>query len=216
MQLYHHLCNRWIIVREKQAFFFIQCPDSVHITCVQSKIKDIDIFFHTLLVGGFWDYHDIALQKETQSDLCCTFIVLFPDFIQHGIGKEILSSLGKRSTRFVLYAVFFHIFVGGCLLLENMRFYLIDCRFDLYETTQINQSVWIKIRNADCTNPALFIGFLSRSFFADSSYMLSFSVLCSCVCSRLISPSVSSWHKQDNTLMHQSPGHIQRRTPYNF
>lgn len=58
--------------------------------------------------------------------------------------------------------------------------------------------------------------FLSRSFFADSSYMLSFSVLCSCVCSRLISPSVSSWHKQDNTLMHQSPGHIQRRTPYNF
>ena len=58
--------------------------------------------------------------------------------------------------------------------------------------------------------------YLSRSFFADSSYMLSFSVLCSCVCSRLISPSVSSWHKQDNTLMHQSPGHIQRRTPYNF
>ncbi|HIX29309.1 MAG TPA: AraC family ligand binding domain-containing protein, partial [Candidatus Blautia stercoravium] len=44
---------------------------------------------------------------------------------------------------------------------------------------------------------------ISRSFFADSSYMLSFSVLCSCVCSRLISPSVSSWHKQDNTLMHQ-------------
>ena len=57
---------------------------------------------------------------------------------------------------------------------------------------------------------------ISRSFFADSSYMLSFSVLCSCVCSRLISPSVSSWHKQDNTLMHQIPGHIQRRTPYNF
>ena len=57
---------------------------------------------------------------------------------------------------------------------------------------------------------------LSRSFFADSSYMLSFSVLCSCVCSRLISPSVSSWHKQNNTLMHQSPGHIQRRTPYSF
>lgn len=63
-------------------------------------------------------------------------------------------------------------------------------------------------------DPAVLI--LSRSFFADSSYMLSFSVLCSCVCSRLISPSVSSWHKQDNTLMHQSPGHIQRRTPYNF
>lgn len=63
---------------------------------------------------------------------------------------------------------------------------------------------------------SIVMNYFSRSFFADSSYMLSFSVLCSCVCSRLISPSVSSWHKQDNTLMHQSPGHIQRRTPYNF
>ena len=65
-------------------------------------------------------------------------------------------------------------------------------------------------------NKVILMCLFSRSFFADSSYMLSFSVLCSCVCSRLISPSVSSWHKQDNTLMHQSPGHIQRRTPYNF
>ena len=55
---------------------------------------------------------------------------------------------------------------------------------------------------------------VSRSFFADSS--IHACLFRSRVCSRLISPSVSSWHKQDNTLMHQSPGHIQRRTPYNF
>ena len=77
-----------------------------------------------------------------------------------------------------------------------------------------NLNLWIKIPLPQNTPFLLFN--VSRSFFADSSYMLSFSVLCSCVCSRLISPSVSSWHKQDNTLMHQSPGHIQRRTPYNF
>ena len=70
--------------------------------------------------------------------------------------------------------------------------------------------------NAIAGMTSIALSHISRSFFADSSYMLSFSVLCSCVCSRLISPSVSSWHKQDNTLMHQSPGHIQRRTPYNF
>ena len=76
----------------------------------------------------------------------------------------------------------------------------------------IHLTIFIALAN-DAPLPLLKV---SRSFFADSSYMLSFSVLCSCVCSRLISPSVSSWHKQDNTLMHQSPGHIQRRTPYNF
>ena len=38
---------------------------------------------------------------------------------------------------------------------------------------------------------------------------------CSCICSRLISPSVSSWHKQDNTSICQNGEHIQHRTPYN-
>ena len=78
------------------------------------------------------------------------------------------------------------------------------------------EEVKLSIRHNEVNNVDYIPSDISRSFFADSSYMLSFSVLCSCVCSRLISPSVSSWHKQDNTLMHQSPGHIQRRTPYNF
>ena len=51
-------------------------------------------------------------------------------------------------------------------------------------------------------------------FLRTVQYMPSFSVPCSCVCSRLTSPSVSSWHKQDNTLICQSRGRIQRRTPY--
>ena len=81
---------------------------------------------------------------------------------------------------------------------------------DDYENAQMRAAFKWRV------DESVYVFNISRSFFADSSYMLSFSVLCSCVCSRLISPSVSSWHKQDNTLMHQSPGHIQRRTPYNF
>ena len=50
-------------------------------------------------------------------------------------------------------------------------------------------------------------------FLRTVQYIPSFSVPCSCVCSRLTSPSVSSWHKQDNTSIFQSQGHIQRRTP---
>lgn len=90
--------------------------------------------------------------------------------------------------------------------LAAQQFYLNDGKDFEFDITQV-----IGLTNEDPVSTEF-----SRSFFADSSYMLSFSVLCSCVCSRLISPSVSSWHKQDNTLMHQSPGHIQRRTPYNF
>ena len=91
--------------------------------------------------------------------------------------------------------------------------FILDIRVELNKNTIINLEMQV-INEGNW--PERSLCYLSRSFFADSSYMLSFSVLCSCVCSRLISPSVSSWHKQDNTLMHQSPGHIQRRTPYNF
>ena len=105
-----------------------------------------------------------------------------------------------------------------------MRKYSVPCIISLLVAALYNIVDQIFIANADylgsygnAANTVVFpLTIVSRSFFADSSYMLSFSVLCSCVCSRLISPSVSSWHKQDNTLMHQSPGHIQRRTPYNF
>lgn len=90
----------------------------------------------------------------------------------------------------------------------------IDTWFESEKLETMKKAIETECAEEKDTNGGLIV--ISRSFFADSSYMLSFSVLCSCVCSRLISPSVSSWHKQDNTLMHQSPGHIQRRTPYNF
>ena len=56
---------------------------------------------------------------------------------------------------------------------------------------------------------------ISRSFLRTVQYMPVCFAPCSCVCSRLISPSVSSWHKQDNTSICQSGEHIQHRTPYN-
>jgi len=52
-------------------------------------------------------------------------------------------------------------------------------------------------------------------FLRTVQYMPSFSVPCSCVCSRLTSPSVSSWHKQGNTSICQSRGRIQNHIPYN-
>lgn len=102
----------------------------------------------------------------------------------------------------------------GCILLSSMAAYGI-ARYQFKGKSLLTGYFMVGMMvPVQVSILPLFI--ISRSFFADSSYMLSFSVLCSCVCSRLISPSVSSWHKQDNTLMHQSPGHIQRRTPYNF
>ena len=106
-------------------------------------------------------------------------------------------------------------------LLRFVKRFLLFSNHNLTILLKTRNSVLDKVSHSILSQPIHIVFFLyllqfSRSFFADSSYMLSFSVLCSCVCSRLISPSVSSWHKQDNTLMHQSPGHIQRRTPYNF
>ena len=108
-----------------------------------------------------------------------------------------------------------HIFERGWAILAltmGAQLIINTCQKGVISPEEVKSS----IRHNEVNNVDYIPSDISRSFFADSSYMLSFSVLCSCVCSRLISPSVSSWHKQDNTLMHQSPGHIQRRTPYNF
>ena len=126
------------------------------------------------------------------------------DEVQYAISDEEMR--GEEPPR--LYGV-----LNGLLRMRNVDVYVTGSNSKMLSTDVMTE---FRGRGDEVRVRPLSFAEFSRSFFADSSYMLSFSVLCSCVCSRLISPSVSSWHKQDNTLMHQSPGHIQRRTPYNF
>lgn len=126
------------------------------------------------------------------------------DEVQYAISDEEMR--GEEPPR--LYGV-----LNGLLRMRNVDVYVTGSNSKMLFTNVMTE---FRGRGDEVRVRPLSFAEFSRSFFADSSYMLSFSVLCSCVCSRLISPSVSSWHKQDNTLMHQSPGHIQRRTPYNF
>lgn len=126
------------------------------------------------------------------------------DEVQYAISDEEMR--GEEPPR--LYGV-----LNGLLRMRNVDVYVTGSNSKMLSTNVMTE---FRGRGDEVRVRPLSFAEFSRSFFADSSYMLSFSVLCSCVCSRLISPSVSSWHKQDNTLMHQSPGHIQRRTPYNF
>lgn len=133
-------------------------------------------------------------------------------------GKDFFSGFHKGQVGIVKLASVQFLVVGAvqCVIVAGFRCLDIQVIAAFQTVGGLLRGFCLFQRSIPGNGKALRLRRLSRSFFADSSYMLSFSVLCSCVCSRLISPSVSSWHKQDNTLMHQSPGHIQRRTPYNF
>lgn len=73
------------------------------------------------------------------------------------------------------------------------------------------QTHLVAMHHVDCPWKPSSVGHFLRTV----QYMPVCFAPCSCVCSRLISPSVSSWHKQDNTSICQSGEHIQHRTPYN-
>ena len=73
------------------------------------------------------------------------------------------------------------------------------------------QTHLVALHHIDCPWKPSRVGHFLRTV----QYMPVCFAPCSCVCSRLISPSVSSWHKQDNTSICQSGEHIQHRTPYN-
>ena len=57
------------------------------------------------------------------------------------------------------HAVLVHDFTGFFLLVEHMRFHLIDHRSDLIELAKINEPVGIKIRHADCPEFSGAVGF---------------------------------------------------------
>ena len=62
---------------KNQTLARIHGSDCHHIIFCQSKVPDIEIFYHALFMYGFWNGNHSALLKPPQYDLCCCFSV-FP------------------------------------------------------------------------------------------------------------------------------------------
>ena len=91
------LNSRRIIVGEEQAVSCIQRLDLFHLLIGQGEVKDIKVFFHTVLVCGLRDQHYIALKKETKRCLGNRLIVFFTDLFQYRIVEIVVLALCKRS-----------------------------------------------------------------------------------------------------------------------
>ena len=83
--------------------------------------------------------------EEAESSLRRTLVIFLPNLRQNRIGKEIFAPLRKRPPRFMLYAIFHHIFMCLCLLLEHMGLHLIDRRFHFHKVAKVNQTVRIEV-----------------------------------------------------------------------
>ena len=59
----------------------IQCAERGHIFCIKLKIKDIEVFFHSLNVRTLGDDDNILLIEKAQSYLCHALPVLRADFL---------------------------------------------------------------------------------------------------------------------------------------
>ena len=76
--------------------------------------------------------------------------------------KNPVAAFGERRPRHDARTELLHDTLRLDLLVEDMRFHLIDCRRDLHIAGQVDEVVGIEIRYADSAELSLFIGLLQR------------------------------------------------------
>ena len=137
-------------MREESAFAFVEGSDFQHVALGQGEVEYFKIFLHAFFVSGFRNDDHAPLNEKSKRDLSGRFLILLTNVTQYRIREEIFSSFGKRTPALVCDAVFIHPLACLCLLLEDMRFHLVDHWFDVDKPAQIDEAVGIKIGNADC------------------------------------------------------------------
>lgn len=75
-------------MREEQGVSGIQSLYLCHFLTGQGKVKNVQILLHPLLMCGFGDHNDPALDQEAKSHLGRRFIIAAADAEQSRIGKE--------------------------------------------------------------------------------------------------------------------------------
>ena len=136
------------MVREEQALTCVKRAYLSHFFLSQAEIEHVEILLHTFNMRGLRNYHNIALDKETQSRLSNALAVFFADLLENGIVEIVVFALCKRAPAFYLSAVLLHVLICFTLLLKNMSLYLINSRLDLCKMLNIKVSVRIEVGNA--------------------------------------------------------------------
>ena len=111
-------------------------------------------------MGRFGDDDDTALDEPAQGDLRHRFAVLAADFGQNRVREESVAALGQRAPRHDARTELLHDALRLPLLVEDVRFDLIDRRDDLHIAGQVDEVVGVEVRNADSPQFSLLVRLL--------------------------------------------------------
>ena len=127
----------------------IQLGDGGHILIAESKIPNVEIFLHPLLVGGLGDDDHTPLSVPAQSHLGSGFAVLLAELGQNRVGENVVFPFGHWSPRLRLDVQGFHVLDSPGLSEEGMQLHLVDHRGDPGIQAQVGQPVRVEVAHAD-------------------------------------------------------------------
>ncbi|MNN02370.1 hypothetical protein D3C81_1150290 [compost metagenome] len=119
------------------------------IVCTQFEIENVDVFDDPLFSHRFWNYNDFTLNKPAQHDLGDGLVVFFCDRGQHFVAEHIAQSFSERRPRLVLHSLLFHKSGVLSLLVERVRFDLVDGGHDFVMHDEVHQTVGQEVADTD-------------------------------------------------------------------
>lgn len=137
-----------------EVFATIQSFNFCHFFCGQCEIEEVKVLLHTVLVRRLGDDDDTALHQKAQCGLRGGLAILCTDLCQHRVREHVLAPLGELTPGSDLAAVLFEVLACDLLLLEDMRFNLVDGGLDLGKALKVEVAVGAEVGNADGTELA--------------------------------------------------------------
>lgn len=131
-------------MREEQAVSQVQLADALHVLVAQREVEHIDILLHTFLADGFRNDNHAALDEVAQGGLCRALVVFCADGYQCFVTEEVVAPFGERSPCHNVCALLLHNLLRLYLLVEHVRFHLIDHGRYFAELRQVDEAVGIE------------------------------------------------------------------------
>ncbi len=138
---------------EEEAVLRVQRCDRLHVVLIKLKIENAEVLDHALLTNRLGNCHHAALRQPAQDDLSHAFTVFFGDGEQNVVVENVVFTLGERTPGFDLDVVFCQEFLGFDLLMEGMRFDLVNCRNHFAMNNQVYKPIGLEVADTNRSNP---------------------------------------------------------------
>jgi hypothetical protein len=150
-------------VIEEAARLAVERDDRLHVFATELEVEHREVLRHPLFADRLRDRDDAALHEPANDHLRDRLAVLRADRSEQLVLEDVVLPFREGAPRLVLHAILAHELMGLDLLVEWVRFDLVDRGYRLVVDDQVHEAIGVEVADADRADAAFAMQLLHRA-----------------------------------------------------